>query len=88
LIEAMACAVPVIGSTCGELPHVIGDAGLVFPENDVGALAAHLRALWQDPALRARLGARGRARVLERFTQQQVAQATVAVWRAAAEARA
>jgi glycosyltransferase involved in cell wall biosynthesis len=83
LIEAMACGVPVIGSTCGELPNVIGPDGLVFPEGDLAALAGHLRALWQDPGLRAGLGARGRARVLERYTQRQIAQATVAVWRAA-----
>jgi glycosyltransferase involved in cell wall biosynthesis len=87
LVEAMACGVPVIGSTCGELPHVIGAAGLVFPEEDVAALAAHLRALWQDAALRAQLGARGRERVLAHYTQQQVARQTVEVWRAAAEAQ-
>jgi glycosyltransferase involved in cell wall biosynthesis len=32
LIEAMACGVPVIGSESGEIPNVIGNAGLVFPE--------------------------------------------------------
>lgn len=88
LIEAMACGVPVVGSTCGELPNVIGPAGLVFPENDVAALADHLRALWQDPGLRADLAARGRARVLAYYTQQQVARATVAAWRSVAEAPA
>ena len=80
LIEAMACGVPVVGSTCGEVPNVIGDAGLVFPENDVAALAAHLRALCADPTLRADLAARGRARVLARYTQQQVADQTIAVY--------
>jgi glycosyltransferase involved in cell wall biosynthesis len=87
LIEAMACAVPVIGSTCGELPNVIGSAGLVFPEGDVAALAAHLRGLWQDPARRAELGALGRARVLAHYTQRQIAHQTVEVWRAAVETR-
>jgi len=81
LIEAMACGVPVIGSTCGELPNVIGDAGLTFPEEDVDALAARLRELMNDPALRESLAARGRARVLERYTQKQIAEATVAVYR-------
>jgi glycosyltransferase involved in cell wall biosynthesis len=76
LIEAMACAVPVVASTCGELPHVVGDAGLIFPEGDVPALAAHLQRLHADPALRADLSARGRARVLAHYTQQQVAEAT------------
>jgi glycosyltransferase involved in cell wall biosynthesis len=80
LIEAMACGVPVVGSTCGEVPHVIGDAGLVFPENDAAALAAHLRALCGSAELRADLARRGRARVLAKYTQQQVAEATVAYY--------
>lgn len=77
LIEAMACGVPVVGSTCGEVPNVIGAAGLVFPEDEAAALAAHLRALCDDAALRARLARQGRERVLEKYTQQQVAEATV-----------
>ncbi|MCC7358573.1 MAG: glycosyltransferase [Anaerolineales bacterium] len=81
LIEAMACGVPVIGSTCGEIPHVIGAAGLIFAEDDAAALAAHLRALQADPARRAALGAAGRARVLAHYTQAQVARATAALYR-------
>lgn len=82
LVEAMACGVPVIGSDSGELPNVIGDAGLIFPEDDVEALAAHLRSLGADAALRARLAARGRERALRQFTQQSVAEQTAAVYRA------
>jgi glycosyltransferase involved in cell wall biosynthesis len=80
LIEAMACGVPVVGSTCGELPNVIGEAGLVFAEGDTAALQTHLRALHDDRALRADLARRGRARVLAHYTQRQVARATVAVY--------
>lgn len=81
LIEAMACGVPVVGAASGEIPHVIGDAGLIFPEADVAALTAHLRALHADPARRAALGAAGRARVLAHYTQAHIAQATVALYR-------
>lgn len=81
LVEAMACGVPVIGSDSGEIPHVIGDAGLIVPEGDDAALADRLERLRRDPDLRADLGHRGRARVLGRFTQAQIARATYAVYR-------
>ncbi|MCO5184796.1 MAG: glycosyltransferase family 4 protein [Anaerolineae bacterium] len=82
LIEAMACEVPVIGSDSGEIPHVIGDAGLIFAEDDVAGLANHLRTLAADAAQRTRLGAAGRRRVNETYTQTQIAAQTVAVYRA------
>jgi glycosyltransferase involved in cell wall biosynthesis len=81
LVEAMSCGVPVIGSSSGEIPHVIGDAGLVYPEGDVAALAAALRRLVDDPALRADLGQRGRARVLERYTQAGLARQYYEIYR-------
>ena len=81
LVEAMACGVPVIGSTCGEIPQVIGDAGLVFPEEDVNALREALLHLQRDDNLRRDLAERGRARVLSHYTQKQVAAATVDVYR-------
>ena len=81
LIEAMACAVPVVGSDSGEIPHVIGEAGLIFPEGDVGALQERLRSLMEDAYLRQALGQAGRERVLARYTQAQIAAQTVAVYR-------
>jgi glycosyltransferase involved in cell wall biosynthesis len=80
LIEAMACGVPVIGAHSGEIPQVIGDAGLVFPEGDVLALRGCLRRLQQDPALRRDLAARGRARVLAHYTQARIAALTYGVY--------
>ncbi len=82
IVEAIACGVPVVGSDSGAIPDVIGDAGRIVPEGDVPALAAALRDLLRDPALRDELGARGRQRVLDRYTQAQVAAQTVAVYRA------
>jgi len=81
LVEAMACQTPVIGSDSGEIPYVIGDAGLIFAEGDAEALAAHLDALREDSTLRSALGQRGRQRALAHFTQAQVARATAAVYR-------
>jgi glycosyltransferase involved in cell wall biosynthesis len=84
LVEAMACGVPVVGSDSGEIPHVIGDAGLVVPEGDAAALRDALAALMSDPARRRDLAERGRARVLERFTHAHVARRTAEVYRAVA----
>jgi glycosyltransferase involved in cell wall biosynthesis len=81
LVEAMACGIPVIGSDSGEIPRVIGDAGLVTPEGDVDALASALQRLISDDALRADLAQRGRARVLERFTHERIAERTVELYR-------
>ena len=80
LVEAMACGVPVVGSNSGEIPHVIGDAGLVFPEGEEDVLAVRLRQLMDDAELHADLGQRGRQRVLERYTQAHIAQETYEVY--------
>jgi glycosyltransferase involved in cell wall biosynthesis len=81
LVEAMACEVAVVGSDSGEIPNVIGEAGLVFPEGDVEALSQCLRRLMEDNGLREQLGRAGRQRVLTHYTQAQVAANTVAVYR-------
>ncbi|HEY8283895.1 MAG TPA: glycosyltransferase [Chloroflexota bacterium] len=80
-VEAMACGVPVIGSNSGEIPRVIGDSGLIVPENDVHALREALKRLYHDPVCRTRLGAAGRRRVLEHFTQAAIAGRTVDAYR-------
>lgn len=82
LIEAMACGVPVIGAASGEIPEVIGQAGLLFAEDDVDALWAHLQRLQHDSDLWCELAARGRARVLAQYTQARVAAQTVAAYQA------
>jgi glycosyltransferase involved in cell wall biosynthesis len=81
LIEAMACGVPVIGARSGAIPEVIGEAGLLFDEGDAAGLRNHLAELLADPALREALATAGRQRVLDRFTQAQIATQTVDVYR-------
>jgi len=81
LVEGMACEVAVVGSSCGEIPHLIADAGLVFPEGDAAALREALRRLMHDPQLRLQLGQRGREHVLQHYTQQRIAADTYDVYR-------
>ncbi len=80
LIEAMAAGVVVVGSDCGEIPNVIGPAGLTFPEGESAALRECLRALADDAAQWARLAAAGRQRALQHFTQARVAEQTLSVY--------
>ncbi len=80
LIEAMACETPVVGSSSGEIPNVIGNAGLLFEESDVEGLAAHLNKLHDDADYRARLGKAGRLRVLSEYTDDRIAEQTMDVY--------
>lgn len=81
LVEAMACEVSVIGAASGEIPNVIGDAGLVFPEGDVSALGRALSRVQRDTHLRQELAMKGRQRVLENFTQARIAAETYGCYR-------
>ena len=73
LIEAMACGVPVIGSDSGEIPRVIGDAGLIFHERDAGELCDRLLKIHDDPSLREQLIRAGRERAAAHFSVEAVA---------------
>lgn len=74
LLEAWACGVPVVAAAAGGIPDVVDDGkdGILVPFGDVGALAAAIRALLDDPARRAALGAAGRAKVHNRWTWDHV----------------
>lgn len=74
LIEAMACKVPVIGSDSGEIPYVIGDAGLVFPEGNIQALADCLIELMEKPEFAQKLSAMGYKKVMAEYTNKALAQ--------------
>jgi glycosyltransferase involved in cell wall biosynthesis len=80
-VEHMASGTPLVASRAGALPEVAGDAALLVPPGDAEELAAALRVLLDDGALRARLAAAGLARVRERFAWPAVAAATEALYR-------
>ncbi len=67
LLDGLATGVPVVASDSGGLPDAIGDAGLLVPEGDAGALADALRRLREDGALRSRLADAGRERFRDEF---------------------
>ncbi|MEU4081450.1 glycosyl transferase family 1 [Streptomyces venezuelae] len=84
--EAMATGTPLVATTGGAIPEVAGADGetcLAVPPGDAGALAVALGRVLGDAQLRARLGAAGRARVLERFTWARAAQGTAELYREA-----
>jgi glycosyltransferase involved in cell wall biosynthesis len=86
LVEAMACATPVVATTGGALPEVAGPDGetaLLVPPGDAQALAVAIARALSEPDLRTRLGAAGRARVEQRYTWRAAAARTVEVYRRA-----
>jgi glycosyltransferase involved in cell wall biosynthesis len=84
--EAMACGVPVISTSGGALPEVVGDAGILVPPADKSALREAILALLNDPERRRRLGEAGLARVKNSLTWRHAAQKTVEVYREAIDA--
>jgi glycosyltransferase involved in cell wall biosynthesis len=81
LIEAMACQVPVIGSDSGEIPNVIADTGLVFPEGKVEALRDRLMQLMDDRNFAQDLGQRGYQRAIAHYTNHALAKELLAFYR-------
>ena len=75
LIEAMACGIPVVASRSGEIPHVMGDAGVLVDESDAAHWTAAIDRLLTEPKSRADLSARGLGRVHEKFAWPIVARA-------------
>lgn len=81
LIEAMACQVPVIGSDSGEIPNVIADSGLVFPEGNVEQLSDRLARLMDDRDFATDLGQRGYQRAMAKYTNRALAKELLEFYR-------
>jgi glycosyltransferase involved in cell wall biosynthesis/GT2 family glycosyltransferase len=64
-VEAMAVGTPVVASDSGALPDVVGEAGLLVPPDDPGALREALARLLDDDSLRAERRAAGYRRAQE-----------------------
>lgn len=82
LLEAMRAGLPVIASNVGGVPEAVadGETGFLIPKGDVETLRDRLVRLIQDPELRMRMGAAGRARYEAHFTLEQMLEKTLAVY--------
>lgn len=80
IIESQGCGVPVIGSTCGAIPEVIGAGGWVVPESDAGALASVIRSVLAAPDEVAAKSEAGKQNVRDHFTYEAVARDLSAAW--------
>lgn len=78
--EAMACGTPVIATTGGALPEVVGDAGILVPPGSADALAAAIKQLLDDKQAQQRMSEAGRKRVEEKFSWEQAARKTLEVY--------
>ena len=81
IIEAQACGIPVVGSSSGAIPEVVGQGGLVFPEGDAAQLAGKLTWLAEHPDQARQMGLRGRSVVEENYTWARAAQAMQNIYR-------
>ncbi|HKJ59844.1 MAG TPA: glycosyltransferase family 4 protein [Halobacteriales archaeon] len=81
--EAMACGVPVVATTGGALPEVVGDAGVLVPPGDVEALTRAMATLLADAERREHLGEAARRRICTEFDWEDTARETLALYRRA-----
>ncbi len=77
IVEAMGCGTPVVGAASGAIPEVMGQAGLLFPEDDGAALAERLRELRGSAARRDELARLGREWVLSTHSPARRASETI-----------
>jgi len=78
--EAMACNTPVVVTSAGALPEVVGDCGVIVPPRDAVALKEGIVRLLNNKALREELGKKGRKRVEDNFAWPVAAKNTLAVY--------
>ena len=79
--EVMACGVPVIGSSSGGIPEVVGDGGLIFRENDPDDLKNKIVMLLRDKKLLSKLGKLAYKRVQDNYSVEKSAEKTLNLYR-------
>lgn len=70
-LESLACGTPVVATTAGALPEVVGDCGMLVPPRNTAALIAAIRELLADPARLAQLATQCRERAIANFSPRQ-----------------
>jgi glycosyltransferase involved in cell wall biosynthesis len=78
--EAMSCGTPVLSTTAGALPEVVGDAGILIPPADSAALTDAIALLLDNPDKRTEYSILGRKRILENFSWRDAAKHTLDVY--------
>jgi glycosyltransferase involved in cell wall biosynthesis len=84
-IEAMSCSIPLVATTGGAVPEVVGpdnETAFLVPPGDSGALAHKLAYVMDHPRIAARVGEAGRQRVIDHWSWRHTAEKTVDEYRA------
>jgi len=80
LLEAMATGLPCIASRIGDIPRLLGDAGLLVAPGDIDDLASKMRLILCSPDVKRELSQKSRSRAVMRFSWNQVARQTAEVY--------
>jgi glycosyltransferase involved in cell wall biosynthesis len=84
-IEAMSCAIPLVATTGGAVPEVVGpdnETAFLVPPGDSEALAVKLAYVLDNPAIGTKVGMAGRQRVIDHWSWRHTAEKTVEQYRA------
>jgi glycosyltransferase involved in cell wall biosynthesis len=85
--EAMCCKAPVISTTAGALPEIVGDAGILVPPADTRALVEAISGLLDNPSKCRELGEMGHRRVIDMFNWKNTATQTAEVYKEAIDSQ-
>ena len=85
--EAMSCGAPVVSTTAGALPEIVGNAGILVPPADSKSLVNAIKGLIENPHRLRELSILGRKRILEQFSWKDAARKTADVYSEAIDSK-